>query len=227
MFFRKKRAAEKEARDLKREKILEDFDNRLDEAEALSDPAEKLLKLKRLEDDIEKTSKDMWDDANGAVFMRGFGTGFGIFGASTAGAIWLAVGLSNPWLGLVIIPGTWAATKIGVWRAERLEDRLHEENFSFAANLGGRKGVLTTLTDKILKNDWSAIAKSPKAKDAAAAYPALSEKFAAAFCKSAKENDVAAPAPAPVANDHDAKDAVVVQEPIEVKHSLKFKRRAP
>lgn len=224
MFFRKKRAAKKAARAEHRQHILADIDERLAEAQGLQDPGEKILKLKKLEDDIEQSSKEIGGNADTAAFMRGFGA-FGItFGPSLVGCIWLAATLSNPWFMALMIPGIWGASKFTAWQHDRLEDRLREENEDFYKGISERTQTVRNLSDTLINNDWPAIAQSPKAQQVLNDIPRLREKYAAAFVNGVKDGGISTPAPA--VNDHDALNDVVVQKPIGIGHSLRFKKSA-
>ena len=227
MFFRKKRAAEKAARDADRQHILDDIDTRFAEAKSLADPAEKILKLKKLEDDIEKSSKGISDEASGAMLGRGFRDGFGVFSTAATVSIWLACCV-NPWFLALMIPGLYATGKIGSWSARRLEDRRCEENAEFFTDISERTQAVRLLCGDLVKNDWSEIAKSPEAEKVFDAVPILRAKCATAFAKGVSSGDIPVRDNGPSVSGAEqlAQDAVVARRPIEVSHSLRFKKPA-
>lgn len=224
MFFRKKRAAEKEARSAHRRDILTDIEERINALYYIKGSGEKLLKLKELDERIEKSSNDISSKAGGDVFGRGFGLGTCLLGLLAVGGAAVAMTFGFWAFAAVIIPGAVISCKVSSRSASRLETELAEENKSFFADMSEKAALVRNVSSAIIDNDWAQIAKSPQAEKIFEAIPRLRAKCATAFAKGAASGDI------PVQDNRieipevDAQSAVVLGKSIGVTHSLKFKK---
>ena len=224
MFFRKKRAAEKEARAARHHDILSDIEERINALYYIKDSGDKLLKLKDLDERIERSTKEVSERAGGDVFGRGFGLGTCLLGLLAVGGTCVAMTFGFWAFAALTIPGVIFSCKVSSRSANRLETELAEENKGFFADMNEKAALVRKVSDAIIDSDWAVIAKSPNAEKFFEAIPRLRARCATAFAKGAASGDIPVQDNQPKIPEVDPQNAVVLGKSIGVTHSLKLKK---
>ena len=191
MFFKKRRDAKKAAAEEVRQNIIDDFQNRYDDAGKSLDPAEKILKLQDISNDVDAVMDEI-----AGVAAKDAETKRKVF-LWTAAPAGIAVSAVYPpaLLGLLGMGASvYGGKKLGQKFAEHAQRKNLEKEKPFVDKLINQKLQALTAQDKAVNDDAPAIAGSKSFEEVLNRVPRLREKFAAAYGRKIAEEKTQAPA---------------------------------
>jgi hypothetical protein len=160
---------------------LQEFREKLDAALKIADPADKMLALSDVVEDVRKTSdygeKIVRKHARGLEIPPGVAMFFGM-----AVPMFVGMMVGFPVLGYLL---SFVGAGLGVWAGEDILGKREERALAnFKGIFDGMKDVIATSQKAgadILSNQLSALAQSPKLEELHKRIPSLRDRFAKAF----------------------------------------------
>lgn len=164
MFFKKQREAAKAKAAEAQKTVLDTLQKQIDDALAVKDPAERLLKLEETRLAVtavsEATVKALDSKSKNKIFLPYFG----VVGSATAAgaAAFAAFAVSPALLVLIVIPTIVGGLVLGGKRTENFKERGLAELKPFLKALKEKKIAIATASEKTVREDIAAIAASPR-----------------------------------------------------------------
>jgi hypothetical protein len=185
MFSSKKREVKQNAAEEAQATILQGFEESLAAVEKLQDPGEKLLRLQKVQEDIDAIIVATKTDIRSRSQNKWLAPYLSITGGSF-GATGLLIVLAHISVApLLLLPAVPVGAYVGFRRSAKEKERLTLASSEFFKNLETRKAQAATLSENLVKTELPAIARSGKFKDLLAVLPSLRDQCAAAFSKQA------------------------------------------
>lgn len=192
MFFRKRREAKKAKAEAAKRQILEGFEKAYDDALSSMDPADKILKLEDIKENIDvltgKSKADIDIESKKKFFATYMGVGFGTTIAATIAAASLA--FPPAIIFLAGVPGIIAGRVLGLKRVFNEQEKLLKDNKPFFDALEAMKDKADAAIDSAKHADMRLMAKSPRFTELMERVPSLREKFADAYRRATDEGDL-------------------------------------
>jgi Flp pilus assembly protein TadB len=196
MFFKQRREAKKQAQADARQKILDDFQARIDAVSDFNDPAEKLEKLWAIGSDIfvatDKHNRAVGNRGENIAVLSGLGVAGGL--VALAAVTMTAVAFPPGALLMAVIP----AAVGGIWAGETLKGRAMgrdmEQLMPFLEGLEQKRQALSTAINEVITSNLDALVASPRYEKTFRHQPGLRESFMEAMQKRVTSQDVPSPA---------------------------------
>jgi hypothetical protein len=192
MFFKKQREAKKAAAEQVRRSIIDGFQGRYEAAQQNPDPADRIVKLQDISNDVDKEIAELNGDASKSanikqkvLFWTAMPAGLAVSAVYPPALIGLA-GMAGSVYG-----GKQLSKKFG----EASKKKFLDKNKDFIEALTEQKAQALKAQDDLFAADARGIAASKNFSDVLAKVPRLREQFAAAFGKKVTEEEAAKQAP--------------------------------
>jgi hypothetical protein len=164
---------------------LQGFEESLAAVEKLEDPAEQLLKLEQIKDQIDTVTARTKADISSRSQNKWFAPYLSISGGSLGTAGPLAILAHIPPLVFVAVPGLIVGSCVAIRCSRNEEKRLAQALSGFIGALETQKAQTVTLSENLVKAELPGLAKSAKFADLLAVIPSLRAECAAAFSRQA------------------------------------------
>lgn len=192
MFFRKRREAKKAKAEAAKQQIIDGFEKAFEDALVSMDPADKILKLEDIKENIDlltgKSKADIDIESKKKFFATYMGVGFGTTIAATIAAASLA--FPPAIIFLAGVPGIIAGRVLGLKRVFNEQEKLLKDNKPFFDALEAMKGKADAAIDSAKHADMRLMAKSPRFTELMDRVPSLREKFADAYRRVTEDGDL-------------------------------------
>jgi hypothetical protein len=193
MFFKKRREAKKAREAEVRQIIIDGFQERIDEAQNLPDPGERILKLQEVAEDVDAVVDEMSGKAamsaktkQRIMFWTAMPAGI------VASAIYPPALLGLLGMGASVYGGGKLSKKFG----ERARQAHLEKERPFLKKLEAQKEKALAIQDALVIQDSAGVATSKHFTDLLAKVPRLREQFAVAYSRKVTEEQAQKQAPA-------------------------------
>lgn len=209
MFFKKRREAKKTKAEAAKQQIIEGFQKAYDDAMSSMDPADKILKLEDIKENIDiltgKSKAEILTESQKKFFTTYLGVGFGATVVTTIAATIAAFSIVFPPVLILFagIPGIIAGRFAGQKRMQNAHDRMMKTNKPFFDALEAVKDKSDVAIESAQRADMRLMAKSPRFTELMNRVPSLREKFADAYRRATAESDFPKP-PKPKKPDDNA-----------------------
>ena len=196
MFFRKRREAKKAKAEATKQQIIEGFERAYDDALVSMDPADKILKLEDIKENIDlltgKSKAEIVTESQKKFFTTYMGVGFGATIVTTIAATVAAFSIVFPPVLTLFagIPGVIAGRLAGQKRMQSAHDKMMKQNKPFFDALEAVKEKSDVAIESAKRADMRLMAKSPRFTELMDRVPSLREKFAEAYRRSTQEGDL-------------------------------------
>lgn len=196
MFFRKRREAKKAKAEATKQQIIEGFERAYDDALVSMDPADKILKLEDIKENIDlltgKSKAEIVTESQKKFFTTYMGVGFGATIVTTIAATVAAFSIVFPPVLILFagIPGVIAGRLAGQKRMQSAHDKMMKQNKPFFDALEAVKEKSDVAIESAKRADMRLMAKSPRFTELMDRVPSLREKFAEAYRRSTQEGDL-------------------------------------
>lgn len=193
MFFKKRREAKKAAEAEFRQNIIDEFQGRFEAAGKSPDPAEKILKLQDIANDVEA----VLDELSGVAAKNAEKKRKIFVWTATPTAIVASAVYPPALIGLAgMAASVYGGKKLGKKLGEMAERKNLEKEKPFIDALKGQQAQALEAQDAAVNENARGIAASKGFDDVLQRVPRLREKFAAALGKIVTEQDNQKPTPA-------------------------------
>lgn len=193
MFFKKRREAKKAAAAEIRQNIVDEFQGRFDAARKSPDPADRILKLQDIANDVEAVLDELSGTAaKDAEKKRKIFVWTATPTAIVASAVYppALIGVAG------MAASVWGGKKLGKKLSEMAERKNLEKEKPFIDALKAQQTQALDAQDALFSQNAPGIAASKGFEEVLTRVPRLREKFAAAYGKKIAEENAQKPAPA-------------------------------
>jgi hypothetical protein len=193
MFFKKRREAKKAAAAELRQNIIDEFQERFDAAGKLPDPADRILKLQDIANDVEAVLDELSGNAaKNAEKKRKLFVWTATPTAIVASAVYppALIGLAG------MAASVYGGKKLGKKFGEMAERKNLEKEKPFIDALKSQQTQALEAQDELVSTNAPGVAASKGFEEVLSRVPRLREKFAAAYGRKIAEETEQKPAPA-------------------------------